>query len=284
MQQMPCFTLTSLQNVYFGYLLESPRWGDSNKYPKHMLLEVLNNNVPAYFLINCYLLRVGFRASLIVSITSVFVVSSVGIIRVDCTIPCLLISVAALKVMHISHNVRKCTFRTCTPSEDSDHSAHLHTLIRIFNVRILDSKGCKISSLGEQRLWSDCVMRRLIWIFAGRTCQLYVFSRSGSYHASLFISPFKIQSTVLILTSLNSYDRLSRSENLVPVLTWSNFSSFPQYFRYVSNFRSQFFIVICKMWCSVYFCLKCANLICRGTNNSNYFRESLGLQNNENRL
>ena len=24
------------QNICFGYLLESPQWGDSNKYPKHM--------------------------------------------------------------------------------------------------------------------------------------------------------------------------------------------------------------------------------------------------------
>ena len=28
------------QNICFGYLLESPQWGDSNKYPKHLLLEV----------------------------------------------------------------------------------------------------------------------------------------------------------------------------------------------------------------------------------------------------
>ena len=26
-------------NIWFGYLLESPHWGDSNKYPKHMLYE-----------------------------------------------------------------------------------------------------------------------------------------------------------------------------------------------------------------------------------------------------
>ena len=29
------------QRTCFGYLLESPQRGDSNKYPKHMLLEVL---------------------------------------------------------------------------------------------------------------------------------------------------------------------------------------------------------------------------------------------------
>ena len=35
------FIFISSQNICFGYLLESPHWGDSNKYPKHMLLEVL---------------------------------------------------------------------------------------------------------------------------------------------------------------------------------------------------------------------------------------------------
>ena len=29
------------ENICFRYLLESPHWGDSNKYPKHMLLEIL---------------------------------------------------------------------------------------------------------------------------------------------------------------------------------------------------------------------------------------------------
>ena len=26
-------------NIWFGYLLESPHWGDSNKYPKHIFYE-----------------------------------------------------------------------------------------------------------------------------------------------------------------------------------------------------------------------------------------------------
>ena len=47
-----------------------------------MFLEVLNYNVPASFLINYYLLRVGFRASQIVSITNFVVVSGVDVIRV----------------------------------------------------------------------------------------------------------------------------------------------------------------------------------------------------------
>ena len=62
------------------------------------------------------------------------------------------------------------------------------------------------------------------------------------------LSIFKKQSTLVISTSLISNSRLSRSENLVPVLTQRstnrhqnivekrrNFSPFPQYFQYTSN-------------------------------------------------
>ena len=49
-----------------------------------MLLDVLNNDYYAYFLINCHLLREGFHARQIVSITNFVIVSSVGIMRVDC--------------------------------------------------------------------------------------------------------------------------------------------------------------------------------------------------------
>ena len=41
-------------------------------------------------------------------------------------------------------------------SEDSDQPAHSRSLIRIFTGRILDSQGCKVSSCGQRRPWSDC--------------------------------------------------------------------------------------------------------------------------------
>ena len=41
-------------------------------------------------------------------------------------------------------------------SEDSDELAHTARLIRIFTVRILNSQGCKVSSCGQWRPWSDC--------------------------------------------------------------------------------------------------------------------------------
>ena len=34
----------------------------------------------------------------------------------------------------------------------------------------LDSQGYKVSSCGQRRLWSDRLMRRLIWVFFGRIC------------------------------------------------------------------------------------------------------------------
>ena len=39
-----------------------------------------------------------------------------------------------------------------------------------------------------------------------------------------------------------------------------------------------------KCGCSIYFILNSANLICRGTDISKYFRESFELRDNENRL
>ena len=33
------YCIKTSSNICFGYLLESPHWGDSNKYPKHMLCE-----------------------------------------------------------------------------------------------------------------------------------------------------------------------------------------------------------------------------------------------------
>ena len=41
-------------------------------------------------------------------------------------------------------------------SEDSDQPAHLRSLIWIFTGRSLGSQGCKVSSCGQRRLWSDC--------------------------------------------------------------------------------------------------------------------------------
>ena len=60
--------------------------------------------------------------------------------------------------------------------------------------------------------------------------------------------------------------------------------SFPQYFQYFSNLRGQITYSFVKYCCSIYFFLNSANLICRGTDISKYFRESLGPPDNESRL
>ena len=86
---------------------------------------------------------------------------------------------------------------------------------------------------------------------------------------------------------------LSKHENLTTgnTILWkrklflrSNFSSFPQYFQYIYNFKSPFVYIFVKCGWLNYFFLNSANLLCWGTDISKYFRESLGIQENESRL
>ena len=91
----------------------------------------------------------------------------------------------------------------------------------------------------------------------------------------------KLQPTLIISTSLNSNNRLSGSENLVPIFSMEtlqqvtkycekeeklgNFSSFPQYFKYISYFGSQIAYSFVKCGCLIYFFLNSTNLIHQGT-------------------
>ena len=68
------------------------------------------------------------------------------------------------------------------------------------------------------------------------------------------------------------------------LLLRSNFSSFSQYFQYISNFMSPITYKFVKCSYTNYFFLNSANLICRSTDISKYFRESLGIRDNESRL
>ena len=43
----------------------------------------------------------------------------------------------------------------CAPSEDSDQPGHPPRLIRVFAVHSMGSKGLKLSSCGQRRLWSE---------------------------------------------------------------------------------------------------------------------------------
>ena len=87
----------------------------------------------------------------------------------------------------------------------------------------------------------------------------------------------------VIIWSLLKHETLTTGYKIV----WKRgeiFSSFPQYFQYISNFRSQITYTFVKCGCSIHFFLKSANLICRCTDILKYFRESLGIRDNESRL
>ena len=107
--------------------------------------------------------------------------------------------------------------------------------------------------------------------------------------------PDDIQLTLVISTSLISNNRLSRSENLVPVLTRvSNnryhytveraISLLHNIFNISLNLGVKLHIHLLNVVVRFIVFLNSANRICRGTDISNYFRQSLGLRDNENRL
>ena len=68
------------------------------------------------------------------------------------------------------------------------------------------------------------------------------------------------------------------------LLLRSNFSSFPQYFQNVSNLGVRLHSHSVKGGCSINCFPESANLICRSTDISNCFIESLGVRDNESRL
>ena len=67
------------------------------------------------------------------------------------------------------------------------------------------------------------------------------------------------------------------------LLLGSNFSSFPQYFQYISTLSPITYVFV-KCGCANYFFLNSANLICGGTDIWKYFGESLGIRDNESQL
>ena len=66
------------------------------------------------------------------------------------------------------------------------------------------------------------------------------------------------------------------------LLLRSNFPSSPQHVQYISNFKSPITYLL-NVINRIIFFLNSANLICRGTDISKYFRESLGIRDNESR-
>ena len=118
---------------------------------------------------------------------------------------------------------------------------------------------------------------------------------------TMFSLEEKVQSTLVISTSLISNNRLSRSENLVPVLT---LKSNNRYQNIVEKRRNEEKFLLFSTIFSIYLLtsgvklhihllnvvvrfivfLNSANLICQGTDISKYSSEILGLRDNESRL
>ena len=83
----PFLSLFIIRNLCRGYLLESPGRGDSNKYPRHIFLGILNSILFNFSsTCNSFHLALRFRSIQIVIITSFVVISDVDIKRVDCNI------------------------------------------------------------------------------------------------------------------------------------------------------------------------------------------------------
>ena len=79
--------------------------------------------------------------------------------------------------------------------------------------------------------------------------------------------------------SLPKHENLTTSKKYCgkeeKLLLRSNFSSFPQYFQYISNVKRPITYTFVKCGCSNYFFLNSENLICRGTDISKCFRGPL---------
>ena len=73
--------------------------------------------------------------------------------------------------------VRQGRFRSDCAISQSDQNLHWRNLY---------SQGCKFSSCGQRRLWSDCM---LIWVSDGCTCQIEIFLPSSRKHAYIMLTP-----------------------------------------------------------------------------------------------
>ena len=123
---------------------------------------------------------------------------------------------------------------------------------------------------------------------------LYDFGRSCTffYYSWLSLSRTRLSRITAYLEvkiwSLPKHENLTTSKKYCgkeeKLLLRSNFSSFPQYFRYISNVKSPITYKFVKCGCSNYIFLNSENLICRGTDISKCFRGSLEIRDNESRL
>ena len=139
----------------------------------------------------------------------------------------------------------------CAPSEDSDQPRHPPSLIKVFAVCLMGSKGPKISSCGQRRLWSDWADDQadlnLRWAhshFVG-----FVMSRLIFFLSFFFVMILFLNSTLCFASALEqnwatacqnqndlcTYQRLRSAWASHPV--WSEFS--------LSAWRNLKFLVSC---------------------------------------
>ena len=140
-----------------------------------------------------------------------------------------------------------------------------------------------------------------IWIYEIVCSKLYTLTRMSSSFFSCGAS--LIQSTLVITTSLISNNRLSRSENLVPVLIKRSTNRqqnivekrrncslgaisplFHNIFNISLTWESKYIFILLKVVVRLIVLLSSANLICRSMDISKCFIESLGVRDNESRL
>ena len=159
--------------------------------------------------------------------------------------------------------------------------SHILYFLLLFWYLVIDS--------GVNMSFSNDLQDRVSFAMFISTCEQGKLPVPNMTHQYFTLSKGKkvIQSNLVISNSHISNYRLSRSENLVPVLTWNydnrlqnnvekrrNCSTIFSVYLY---FQESNYIFICEMWLFdlSFFFLNSANLICRDTDISKYFRESL---------
>ena len=134
-----------------------------------------------------------------------------------------------------------------------------------------------------KKMWVTFAVQKPLYLFIKLSIFKYV-----KYIWLLLSLPHLSRITAYLevkLLSLPKHENLTAGEKYCgkeeKLLLRSNFSSFPQYFQYISNFKSPITYIFVKCGCLNYFFHYSANLICWGTDISKYFRESLWIRDNE---
>ena len=76
------YCIKTSSNICFGYLLESPHWGDSNKYPKHMLYEGIRIKQGLSY-VSFSSLRILYNSKFILMTASLWI-NVVAVTRANC--------------------------------------------------------------------------------------------------------------------------------------------------------------------------------------------------------